>query len=128
MQCLLCLDAGDGAAVARVELTPVKLAIVLDYARRTTGHSLTWITALDVQIGPAAGHRVTRAFPVEVDINLRDGASTTVLALIVQTLPFPLSKSLLLLILEVRVAVKTRLLAGSVVHVKESLFNMEGWT
>ena len=64
-----------------------------------TGATSAARTTLNIEIGPAARHRV--ALPIEVDIDLGDGAPPAILTLIVQPLSFPLPKRLLLLVLEV---------------------------
>ena len=68
LQRLLCLNATDGAAVARVQLAPIHLVAVFILhatdARRTI---------LQVEICPAACNRVTTCycpFTVEVDVYL----------------------------------------------------------
>lgn len=71
LQRLLCLDPRDGAAVTRVELAPIKLAVVLVHARGTVCY--LWIdAALDVEICAAARHRVIGALSIEVDVDLGD--------------------------------------------------------
>ena len=99
LQRLLRLDARYCTAIARIKLAPVELAVVLHDAWRAVRHSLAGICALNVQIGPAAGHGVARALTIEVYIYLGNRTSATVLALVVQALSFPLSKRLLLLVL-----------------------------
>ena len=99
LQCLLRLDARYCTAIACIELAPVELAVVIHDAWRAIRHSLTGICALNVQISPTAGHGIARAFPVKVYIYLGNRTSTTVLAFVIQTLPFSLSKRLLLLVL-----------------------------
>ena len=99
LQRLLRLDARYCTAIARIELAPVKLAVVLHDAWGPGRYSLAGICALNVQISPAAGHGIARTFPVKVYIDLGNRTSTTVLAFVVQTLPFTLSKRLLLLVL-----------------------------
>ena len=99
MQRLLRLDARYCTAIARIELAPVELAVVLHDAWRAGRHALAGICALNVQISPAAGHGVIRTFPVKVYIDLGNRTSATVLAFVVQPLPFTLSKRLLLLVL-----------------------------
>ena len=99
LQRLLSLDARYSTAVARIEFTSVELAVILHDAWGAGRYALAGICALNVQISPAAGHGVTRAFPVKINIDLGNRTSATILAFIVQTLPFSLSKRLLLLVL-----------------------------
>lgn len=109
LQCLFRLDARYGTAVARVELAPVKLAVIFGDARGAARHPpMVQIIAaaasatLNIEIGPAARHRVaTAALPIKVDIDLGDGAAPAILTLVIQALSLPLSERLLLLVLEV---------------------------
>lgn len=104
-----------GTAIACIELAAIKLAIILSDTWRATRYPYSMVqidvTVADsiasssslryIQIGTTARHRIATSFSIKVDIDLGDRSSPTILTLIVQSLPFTLSKRLLLLILKV---------------------------
>ena len=122
LQSLLCLDSRDDWTVACVELASVKFTILSNSGRHSC-HP----TALDIKIGATTCHRV--AISIEIDVDLCHRSATTILTLIVESFSFSLSKSLLLLVVEVRIAIQGNSLRviGLRADLEETFLGVESW-